>query len=235
MAVAVMLTAKAAAGRGASGGCPPLRALTFDVLGLIKVIEARDEDNGAPKVVEKWGEPDSSKCIEVLSPINGDVRVSIRVNDQTDTKPSDDVIVGLHMFKRPRLESFMPHCLCTTRGQVSITNTEVPQKHPNNSSDQTPTTWKLVLCNVLKKGVIKGNPVLIEGAKFETRNFCLHLRFKIPEFIFTPDLQEFLKNIFSSKICKARTFFVLTDLHLHQKQVYGSNNQLCTLAHFIRP
>ncbi|GAA0163436.1 RNA processing factor [Lithospermum erythrorhizon] len=158
-------------------GCPPLRALTFDVLGLIKVIEARDEDNGAPKVVERWGEPDSSKCvlaasfldrevdpllavartsgmIEVLSPINGDVRVSIRVNDQTDTKPSDDVIVGLHMFKRPRLESVSRLCsllTCTTRGQVSITNTEVPQKHPNNSSDQTPTTWNVsgsgnVLC-----------------------------------------------------------------------------------------
>ncbi|OMO55157.1 WD repeat-containing protein 74 [Corchorus olitorius] len=30
--------------------CPPLRALTFDALGLIKVIEARTKEGGVPKV-----------------------------------------------------------------------------------------------------------------------------------------------------------------------------------------
>uniref|UniRef100_A0A803MN54 Transducin/WD40 repeat-like superfamily protein n=1 Tax=Chenopodium quinoa TaxID=63459 RepID=A0A803MN54_CHEQI len=48
-------------------GCPPLRALTFDVLGLVKVIEARSKLDGVPKVVERWGDPDSSKAILAAS------------------------------------------------------------------------------------------------------------------------------------------------------------------------
>ncbi|GAY51031.1 hypothetical protein CUMW_131150 [Citrus unshiu] len=48
-------------------GCPPLRALTFDSLGLIKVIEARGEHGGVPKVVERWGDPHSSKCVLAAS------------------------------------------------------------------------------------------------------------------------------------------------------------------------
>ncbi|KAL0397246.1 UNVERIFIED_CONTAM: WD repeat-containing protein 74 [Sesamum calycinum] len=51
-----------------SPGCPPLRALTFDVLGLVKVIEASDGQNGgAAKMVERWGDPDSSKCVLAAS------------------------------------------------------------------------------------------------------------------------------------------------------------------------
>lgn len=95
-----------------SPGCPPLRALTFDALGLVKgkmednqkiictsyeqkyqctwveilirssffffflpflnpswlgfqtVIEARDGQNGSDaKIVDRWGDPDSSKCV----------------------------------------------------------------------------------------------------------------------------------------------------------------------------
>ncbi|GKV05443.1 hypothetical protein SLEP1_g17456 [Rubroshorea leprosula] len=48
-------------------GCPPLRALTFDALGLIKVIEARGKEGGVPKVVEKWGDPDASKSLLAAS------------------------------------------------------------------------------------------------------------------------------------------------------------------------
>jgi len=87
--------------------CPSLRALTFDIFGLIKVIEAKGEAREAPKVVENWGEPDASKCvlataivdrkfdpllgvarrnglIDVLSPINGDVCASISNQNQSD-------------------------------------------------------------------------------------------------------------------------------------------------------
>ncbi|KAF6137610.1 hypothetical protein GIB67_014697 [Kingdonia uniflora] len=47
---------------------PPYRALTFDVLGLIKVIEARGGQQGnTPKIVERWGEPDASRCIVAAS------------------------------------------------------------------------------------------------------------------------------------------------------------------------
>lgn len=78
-------------------GCPPLRALTFDVLGLVKgnggnlnfpiysvsrfcldfllslvfpslaVIEARGKEGEIPKVVERWGEPDFSKSVLAAS------------------------------------------------------------------------------------------------------------------------------------------------------------------------
>ncbi|GMY34600.1 WD repeat-containing protein 74-like [Fagus crenata] len=48
-------------------GCPSLQAITFDALGLIKVIEANGNQEGVPRVVEKWGEPDSSKCVLAAS------------------------------------------------------------------------------------------------------------------------------------------------------------------------
>lgn len=31
------------------------------------VVEARDKQAGPPKVVERWGEPDSSKCVLAVS------------------------------------------------------------------------------------------------------------------------------------------------------------------------
>ncbi|KAA8542152.1 hypothetical protein F0562_023304 [Nyssa sinensis] len=46
---------------------PPIRALTFDVLGLVKVIEARSKQGGVPKVVERCGGPDSSRCVLAAS------------------------------------------------------------------------------------------------------------------------------------------------------------------------
>ncbi|XP_030530148.1 WD repeat-containing protein 74 isoform X4 [Rhodamnia argentea] len=108
-----------------SPGCPPFRALTFDVLGLVKVVEARGKQGGVPKVVERWGEPESRNCvlaasidgckrnpmlavarkcgkIELLDPLNGDTRVVI--SDAIDTKPEDDPIIGLHVFRRERTE-----------------------------------------------------------------------------------------------------------------------------------
>ncbi|XP_019266673.1 PREDICTED: cytochrome c-like [Nicotiana attenuata] len=44
-------------------GCPPLKALTFGILRLIKVIEGKGEQKEAPKVVERWGETDASRCV----------------------------------------------------------------------------------------------------------------------------------------------------------------------------
>jgi len=74
-------------------GCPPLRALTFDTLGLIKgiiiisyfqfastfsysffflflVIESREKQQGCPKIVDKWGQPDSTKSVNAVSLID---------------------------------------------------------------------------------------------------------------------------------------------------------------------
>jgi ribosome biogenesis protein NSA1 len=79
-----------------SPGCPPLRAITTDILGLVKgtpafpilaalhpppraayrsfsvfcppaVVEARARPAGVAKVVETWGEPDASRAILVAS------------------------------------------------------------------------------------------------------------------------------------------------------------------------
>ncbi|CAL5372951.1 unnamed protein product [Camellia sinensis] len=109
-------------------GCPPLRALTFDVLGLVKVIETSSKQGGGvAKVVERWGDPNSSRCvlaasindsksdpllavarknglIEVINPLNGDALVSITNITSDDLLPEDNAIVGLHMLKKQRLE-----------------------------------------------------------------------------------------------------------------------------------
>lgn len=37
---------------------------------LISVIEARDNEGGVPRVVERWGEPDSSKCVLIASMVD---------------------------------------------------------------------------------------------------------------------------------------------------------------------
>ncbi|GJN13124.1 hypothetical protein PR202_ga31461 [Eleusine coracana subsp. coracana] len=50
-----------------SPGCPPLRALTTDILGLVKVVEARAKPAGVAKVVETWGAPDASRAIVAAS------------------------------------------------------------------------------------------------------------------------------------------------------------------------
>ncbi|THF96796.1 hypothetical protein TEA_025740 [Camellia sinensis var. sinensis] len=125
-------------------GCPSLRALTFDVLGLVKVIETSSKQGGGvAKVVERWGDPDSSRCvlaasiddsksdpllavarknglIEVINPLNGDVRVSITNITSDDLLPEDNAIVGLHMLKKQRLElsssqARLPLCLGSRR------------------------------------------------------------------------------------------------------------------------
>ncbi|GAB4860477.1 hypothetical protein Ancab_035636 [Ancistrocladus abbreviatus] len=150
-------------------GCPPLRALTFDSLGLIKVIEAREKEGGIPKVVERWGDPDASKCllatsiddsksnpmlavarkngmIEVLNPINGDLEISISHISDTGTSPEDDPIVGLHIFKKKRLESSLRSCTllaCTTKGNASWRSVEVPDFAVDTVSPITSKTWSV--------------------------------------------------------------------------------------------
>ncbi|KAL1553343.1 WD repeat-containing protein 74-like [Salvia divinorum] len=126
-----------------SSGCPPLRALTFDVLGLVKVLEARGGQNGdSAKVVERWGDPDASKCVlsasildresdslvgiarksgsvEVISAINGDLQVHIPDLFQSAASPEDDAIVGVHLLKKHESASSSRSCALlasTTKG-----------------------------------------------------------------------------------------------------------------------
>lgn len=155
-------------------GCPPLRALTFDSLGLIKVIEARGEHGGVPKVVERWGDPHSSKCVlaasiddsqndpllavarkngltDILNPLNGDLRVAISNAGDSGAQPEEDGIVGLHLFKRQREESSPRSCTlltCTAKGKASMRSIEVT-KVSAESSCSTVKSW-----NVCASGTI---------------------------------------------------------------------------------
>ncbi|XP_009776214.1 uncharacterized protein [Nicotiana sylvestris] len=159
-------------------GCPPLRALTFDILGLIKVIEGKGEQKEAPKVVERWGEPDASRCvlatsivdrefdpllgvarksgsIDVLSPVNGDVRASISNGSQNETGSEDNSIVGLHLFGKERLNSSSRSCTlltCTRKGQASMKCVKMSKSLEDSGSEVTQTTWNVcgsgsILCS----------------------------------------------------------------------------------------
>ncbi|GAB2289407.1 hypothetical protein Dimus_023717 [Dionaea muscipula] len=151
-------------------GCPPIRALTFDSLGLVKVIEARDKEVGIPKVVERWGEPDFSKgilaasiddsksnpllalarkngMIEVLSPMNGQLSFSISREAEAVTSLEDDPIAGLHLFKRQRREPSLRSCTlltCTTKGDACLRSMEVPNTVDDVSAGPS-ETWRV--CN----------------------------------------------------------------------------------------
>ncbi|KAI3673596.1 hypothetical protein L6452_39719 [Arctium lappa] len=175
-----------------SDGCPPLRALTFDVLGLVKVTETRSQQGGVAKVVERWGEPDSSLCvlaasmndrkidpllavarkngaIELLSPINGDVRVSFSNNNQADVQSQEDNIVGLHLFKKRTPESSSRSCTlltCTMKGVTSLRSTVIPKSLGDSTCDDTPTTWNVCAAgNVLCCKVDENENYALYGGK----------------------------------------------------------------------
>ncbi|KAK3403800.1 hypothetical protein EUGRSUZ_K00186 [Eucalyptus grandis] len=158
-----------------SPGCPPFRALAFDVLGLVKVVEARGKQGDVPKVVEQWGEPESPNCvlaasidsrkrdpmlavarkcgkIELLNPATGDTRVVI--SDASDTKPEDDPIIGLHLFRRERTEERSRSCTllsCSTKGNAVIRSFEVMDSPEDSVPTSSTSKWNVcaagsVLC-----------------------------------------------------------------------------------------
>ncbi|KAK8488948.1 hypothetical protein V6N13_060932 [Hibiscus sabdariffa] len=143
-------------------GCPPLRALTFDALGLIKVIEARGKGGGVPKVVGRWGDPDASKClvvgrkidpllavarkngvIEILNPLNGELFFSVSDLSNAGVRPEDNAIVGLHLFRKQRLELTSRSrtlLACTTKGNASIKTIDMIDTKADSGA---PKTWNV--------------------------------------------------------------------------------------------
>ncbi|CAL5375210.1 unnamed protein product [Camellia sinensis] len=165
-------------------GCPSLRALTFDVLGLVKVIETSSKQGGGvAKVVERWGDPDSSRCvlaasiddsksdpllavarknglIEVINPLNGDVRVSITNITSDDLLPEDNAIVGLHMLKKQRLELSSRSCTlltCTMKGHASMRSVEIPKSPQDSISSVPPTAWNICATGNILCSKVDGN------------------------------------------------------------------------------
>ncbi|KAK1680345.1 hypothetical protein QYE76_041193 [Lolium multiflorum] len=150
-----------------SPGCPPLRAITTDILGLVKVVEARARPAGVAKVVETWGEPDASRAIlvasladravdpvlalarkngvvELLNPLNGDSLAAVKASgqEQTDGAVENDPIVALHLFKKhaPDLSTLGTFLACTEKGKASVRS--VAKENTVAASDVGPSsTW----------------------------------------------------------------------------------------------
>ncbi|KAL2482680.1 Transducin/WD40 repeat-like superfamily protein [Forsythia ovata] len=229
-----------------SPGCPPFRALTADVLGLVKVIESRGEQSGAAaKVVERWGDPDSSKCvlaasildrktdpllgvarksglIEVISVINGDLRLSLPNVCQDGTRPEDDPIVKLHLFKKQRSESSTRSCTllsCTTKGSVRIESFEDSKSPADSIRDPSPTTWNVcgsgnILCSKVEE---HENYALYGGKGVEVNVWDLQKCTKI--WTAKPPPKNSL-DIFTPTWFTSATFLSKDD---HRKLVAGTN------------
>ncbi|KAL7099275.1 hypothetical protein ACP275_09G073100 [Erythranthe tilingii] len=225
-----------------SPGCPPLRALTFDSLGLVKVIEAHDgQDGGAVKMVERWGDPDSSKCvlaasildresdplvsvarkcgsIEVISAINGDLRAHIPNHGD-----EDDAITGLHLFSKQQSESSSRACklfTCTTKGHASMESVELGKTAAEFIRDPSPTVWDVCGSGNILCSKIDGNEnyALFGGKGVEVNVWDLHKCVKIWTAKCPP---KNTLGIFTPTWFTSATFLSKDD---HRKFVAGTNS-----------
>ncbi|CAA7030683.1 unnamed protein product [Microthlaspi erraticum] len=162
-------------------GCPPIRALTFDSLGLIKVTEARGKERGTPTVVNTWGEMNANRSviaasmddrldnpllavarkdgkIEVLNPCTGDLHFSYSAFGDDGCSPEDNEVSGLHLFRKQIDDQAERSCTlltCTKKGDVSLRSV----KFPADSTDEAaaPKTWKACGTGELLFGKVDGS------------------------------------------------------------------------------
>ncbi|OVA15393.1 WD40 repeat [Macleaya cordata] len=229
-------------------GCPPIRALTFDVLGLIKVIEGRggggdqQATTTTPKVVERWGEPDSSRTvlaasindrksdpllavarkngrIEVLNPLNGELRVA----EKTEVGGDDDPITGLHLFKRERFELSSRSCTlitCTVKGNAILRSLEIADSLTDSKCTDSRKTWNVCAAGNILCSAVDGNEnyALFGGKGVELNVWDLETCSK------TWNAKSPPKNsldIFTPTCFTAATFLCKDD---HRKIVAGTNS-----------
>ncbi|XP_022736887.1 WD repeat-containing protein 74-like [Durio zibethinus] len=224
-------------------GCPPFRALTFDALGLIKVIEARGKGGGVPQVVDRWGDPDASKCvlaaciddrktdpllavarksgvIEVLNPLNGELSVTVSNVSNVGVRPEDDAIVGLHLFRRRRMELTSRLCTlltCTTKGNASIKTVDMTDSPAYSGS---PNTWNVCASGNIQCSQVNGseNYALFGGKGVEVNMWDLDKCAKI--WTAKPPPANSL-GIFTPTWFTSATFLSKDD---HRKVVAGTNS-----------
>ncbi|GKV05442.1 hypothetical protein SLEP1_g17456 [Rubroshorea leprosula] len=224
-------------------GCPPLRALTFDALGLIKVIEARGKEGGVPKVVEKWGDPDASKsllaasiddrktepllavarksgAVEILNPVSGELCCAVTNGGDANVRPDDDAIVGLHLFRKNRMDSASRSCIlftCTTKGNASVRSFEITNSPTDSGSSKT---WKVSASGNILCSQVDGseNYSLFGGKNVEVNMWDLKEGTKI--WTAKPPPKNSL-GIFTPTCFTSVAFLSKDD---HRKFVAGTNN-----------
>ncbi|XP_010478294.1 PREDICTED: WD repeat-containing protein 74 [Camelina sativa] len=164
-------------------GCPPIRALTFDSLGLIKVTEARGKERGTPTVVNTWGEMNASRTVlaasiddrlrnpllavarkdgnvEILNPCNGDLHFAYSVYGDDGCSPEDNEISALHLFRKKIDDQAERSCkllTCTKKGDVSLRSVKFPDAHSDSTDDASPTTWKACGSGEILVGKVDGS------------------------------------------------------------------------------
>ncbi|CAI0407818.1 unnamed protein product [Linum tenue] len=223
-------------------GCPPIRALTFDALGLIKVTESRG-NSGIPQVVERWGDADSSKrvlaasiddrandpilavarknsTIEISNPLNGDIFVSLSNIGDGDAHPEDDDdIAGLHLFKKSRSVGSCSLLTCTTKGNASLRSVDItPAGNTNN--DGASNSWKVCAAGNILCAKVHGSEkhALFGGKGVEVNLWDLESSTKI--WSAKPPPKNSL-GIFTPTWFTSATFLTGDD---HRKFVAGTNS-----------
>ncbi|KAJ4963468.1 hypothetical protein NE237_023407 [Protea cynaroides] len=226
-------------------GCPPIRALTFDVLGLVKVVEARGNP-GIPKVVDRWGEPDSSRCvvaasiddrkdepmlavarknglIEVLNPLNGDLRVTITKVGDAVHAPEDDPVGGLHLFRRERCDLSSRLCTLLTytkKGNANLRTVGNADSPTDSTHSGCTKTWDICTAGDVLCSAVDGNEnyALFGGKGVEVNMWDLENPSKI--WTSKPPRKNSL-DIFTPTWFTAATFLCKED---HRKIVAGTNS-----------
>ncbi|CAN6975420.1 unnamed protein product [Brassica rapa subsp. trilocularis] len=188
-------------------GCPPIRALTFDSLGLIKVTEARGKERGTPTVVNSWGEMNTSRSvlaasmddrlnnpllavarkdgnIEVLNPCNGDLHFAYSVFGDAGSSPEDNEVSGLHLFRKQKDDHTERSCTlltCTKKGDVSLRTVQFPDARADSTDEAAPKTWRACGSGELLVGKVDGteNFGLFGGKRVEVNIWDLEQCTKI--------------------------------------------------------
>ncbi|CAL9093577.1 unnamed protein product [Musa acuminata var. zebrina] len=227
-------------------GCPPLRALTTDVLGLVKVVEAHGK-TGIPKVVETWGQPDASSCVlaasysdrktdpllavarknglvECLNPINGEALGITKIDQplSLDGSLNDDRVVGLHLFKTKGIDvpsRSVSLLTCLEKGNACLRSIPVSDA-PENSTTASHITWNVCSSGkIICSSVDKSeNYALFGGKGIELNMWDLGKCSKIWSAKSPPSNRL---GIFSPTWFTAATFLSEDD---HRKVVAGTNN-----------
>lgn len=191
--------------------------------------------------MERWGEPDSSKCvlaasiddsefdpllavarkcgsIELISPVNGDLRLSLSNGSQVDGEPED--VSGLHLFKKKKLQSSSRSCTllsCSKKGRVVLRSVELPSG--DVTGNDTPLMWTVcgsgdVLCSKVDENE---NYALFGGKRVEVNVWDLEKRTKIWTAKSPPKNSL---DIFTPTWFTSATFLNKDD---HRKLVTGTN------------